>query len=148
MFSAWMALALTTQSPNLKIAPDRGCQVAAPSARFSPHFNKVSLEEIVQLIADVTCRSFILPEIVKGYGEVPGTSPLIDFERKRGPLASISHALRRETLRPENGGPGNPGERLITPSNASVEIAPGIRARPVPCRRIILAADFGAGRDL
>jgi general secretion pathway protein D len=49
------------------------------------------------------------------WGERGTGEPPIDFSHKAGPLASIAMAIRVEENRPENGGPGNPGEHLIAP---------------------------------
>jgi len=39
----------------------------------------------------------------------------IDYSRRPGPLMAMMRALRREEARPENGGPGAPGETVIEP---------------------------------
>ncbi|MBI3185230.1 MAG: type II secretion system secretin GspD [Myxococcales bacterium] len=64
------------------------------------------------------------------YGQVPGYEVAIDFSRKQGPLAKMSHAIRRELQRIEHGGPGVPGEKVIRPGGPS-EPAPA-PAQPAP----------------
>ena len=68
-------------------------------------------------------REKLLEEL---WGEKGQAAPPIDFKHKPGPLAALGRALRHETNRPENGGPGNPGERVVAPrpdSEASVPLA-------------------------
>jgi general secretion pathway protein D len=52
------------------------------------------------------------------YGEVPGADSQINFRRKKGPLAAIDAAIRYEKNRPENGGSGNEGEKVIAPGTS------------------------------
>ncbi len=53
----------------------------------------------------------------QAYGS-PGSLPTaIDFTRKPGPLMAMQHAVQREKQRPENGGSGAPGERLVQPKD-------------------------------
>ncbi len=59
------------------------------------------------------------------YGEVPGYEVAIDFSRKRGPIAKMNEALRKELQKIEHGGPGQPGERVIQPSGVSVPAQTG-----------------------
>ena len=49
------------------------------------------------------------------WGERGTGEPPVDFGHKAGPLATIAMAIRVEENRPENGGPGNPGEHVIAP---------------------------------
>ena len=53
------------------------------------------------------------------YGQVPGYDVAVDFDRKAGPLAKMNQAVLREELKLENGGPGAPGESLVTPQQTS-----------------------------
>jgi general secretion pathway protein D len=53
------------------------------------------------------------------YGATTAYDVAIDFSRKPGPLARMSQLLNKELNRIENGGPGNPGERVIAPSAAT-----------------------------
>ncbi len=70
---AWLGLSLgVAELAPPRVTPSKDCQVASKAARFSPHFNKVALEEMVQVISDLTCRTFILPETVKGRISVVG----------------------------------------------------------------------------
>jgi general secretion pathway protein D len=50
------------------------------------------------------------------YGQVPGYDVAIDFARKPGPVARVAQMIRQEEQKAENGGPGLPGERVITPA--------------------------------
>ena len=50
------------------------------------------------------------------YGQVPGYDVAIDFGRKAGPVARVAQVIRLEEQKIENGGPGVPGERVITPA--------------------------------
>jgi general secretion pathway protein D len=50
------------------------------------------------------------------WGERGAGEPPVDFRHKAGPLAAAAAAIRREQNRPENGGKGNPGERVVTPA--------------------------------
>ncbi len=59
------------------------------------------------------------------YGQVPGYDVAIDFSRKSGPLAKMSQAINREAVKLENGGPGNPGERLFKPVEPAPAPGPG-----------------------
>jgi len=49
------------------------------------------------------------------WGERGTGEPPVDFRHKLGPLAAMAAALRAEENRPENGGPGNPGEHVVAP---------------------------------
>lgn len=42
----------------------------------------------------------------------------MDYSKRPGPLMSMIRALKREEARPENGGPGAPGETVIEPTSA------------------------------
>ena len=59
------------------------------------------------------------------YGQVPGYDVAIDFSRKPGPLARMQSALRKESNKLENGGPGSPGERMIRPTGSTPPPAAG-----------------------
>ena len=72
------------------------------------------------------------------YGQVPGYDVPMDFSRKTGPLGSMHRVVYTESLKAENGGPGAPGERVITPESPG-PVAPFNRplgdsapAEPVP----------------
>ncbi len=58
------------------------------------------------------------------YGQSADIDLGIDFARKRGPVAALGHALDEAAKRPENGGEGLPGERLIVPGLAPQSPAP------------------------
>jgi general secretion pathway protein D len=49
------------------------------------------------------------------YGRSPRYEVDVDFARKAGPFAKMRLAVIEETSRLEYGGPGRPGERVITP---------------------------------
>ena len=49
------------------------------------------------------------------YGASTSYDVAIDFERKSGPLARLAQIINKEMNRLENGGPGAPGEKLISP---------------------------------
>jgi general secretion pathway protein D len=49
------------------------------------------------------------------YGKKPGYEVAIDYARKAGPYTKVHHDVETETLKLENGGPGAPGERSVTP---------------------------------
>src|SRR5262249_59004758 len=42
------------------------CEEVRKKARFGIYFDKVDIEKLVQTVADATCRTFILPENVRG----------------------------------------------------------------------------------
>lgn len=49
------------------------------------------------------------------YGASNAYDVAIDFQRKSGPLARMGQIINKEMNRLENGGPGEPGQRLIQP---------------------------------
>lgn len=49
------------------------------------------------------------------YGEAAEYNPYIDYDKKTGPLGKLVETLGVELMKIENGGPGLPGEKLITP---------------------------------
>jgi general secretion pathway protein D len=49
------------------------------------------------------------------YGASNRYDVAIDFERKPGPLARMGQIINKEMNRLENGGPGEPGQKLIQP---------------------------------
>ena len=53
------------------------------------------------------------------YGQIPDYHVEMDFSRKAGPLGKMTQALERETAKIENGGPGEPGSRVIEPGSIS-----------------------------
>lgn len=53
------------------------------------------------------------------YGQLPGYEVAIDWDRKKGPLGAIEETIYKERQKVENGGPGQPGERVIAPGPVS-----------------------------
>ncbi|OJT16214.1 type II secretion system protein GspD [Archangium sp. Cb G35] len=51
------------------------------------------------------------------YGQVAGYDVPVDFSRKSGPLSRMRRVLATEEQKAENGGPGQPGERILRPSS-------------------------------
>ncbi|MFE8596792.1 type II secretion system secretin GspD [Archangium violaceum] len=51
------------------------------------------------------------------YGQVTGYDVPVDFSRKSGPLSRMRRVLAIEEQKAENGGPGQPGERILRPSS-------------------------------
>lgn len=49
------------------------------------------------------------------YGYAQEYNPYIDYDKKTGPLGRLVGDVNRELTKIENGGPGLPGEQLITP---------------------------------
>jgi len=49
------------------------------------------------------------------YGKQTAYEPPIDYNRKAGPYTKLHRDVAREDQKLENGGPGSPGERAITP---------------------------------
>jgi general secretion pathway protein D len=58
------------------------------------------------------------------YGQVPGYEAAVDFGRKRGPLSEVDKVLRKELMKVQNGGPGLPGEKVLTPAGPTVIVQP------------------------
>jgi general secretion pathway protein D len=52
------------------------------------------------------------------YGRLPKYEVAVDFTRKAGPYSRIRAAVKEESSRLENGGPGGPGEGFVTPPGA------------------------------
>ena len=50
------------------------------------------------------------------YGATSAYDVAIDFQRKSGPLARMGQIINKEMNRLENGGPGEPGQKLIVPA--------------------------------
>jgi general secretion pathway protein D len=49
------------------IAPKKpSCEEQARKGRYNIYFDKVEIEKLVQTVADVTCKTFILPENIRG----------------------------------------------------------------------------------
>src|SRR5690349_18400025 len=48
------------------IRPTPTCEEVRRRARYGIYFDKVDIEKLVQTVADATCRTFILPENVRG----------------------------------------------------------------------------------
>ncbi len=62
------------------------------------------------------------PEFVEMfYGQSTSYDVAIDFSRKAGPLARMTQILNKESAKFENGGSGQPGEKLIAPSKVRVD---------------------------
>jgi general secretion pathway protein D len=53
------------------------------------------------------------------YGQVAGYDVPVDFSRKSGPLGRMRQVVQAEENKPENGGPGGQGERIIRPEGSS-----------------------------
>ncbi|WP_375766562.1 type II secretion system secretin GspD [Archangium gephyra] len=74
------------------------------------------------------------------YGQVAGYDVPVDFSRKSGPLGRMRKVIATEEQKVENGGPGQPGERVLRPggpaAGASQSATPGGEVSP------------GAGRSL
>lgn len=67
------------------------------------------------------------------YGRQPGYVVPIDYERKSGPMTTMLKSIAEEKLKAENGGPGAPGERVITPSERPRSNAAPLEAgEPMP----------------
>jgi general secretion pathway protein D len=53
--------------PGQTIAPHKpSCDESRRKGRYNIYFDKVEIEKLVQTVSDVTCRTFILPENVRG----------------------------------------------------------------------------------
>ncbi|MCI0569930.1 MAG: type II secretion system secretin GspD [Myxococcaceae bacterium] len=52
--------------------PVRSCEEARRRARFGIYFDKVEIEKLIQTVADATCKTFILPENVRGRVSIVG----------------------------------------------------------------------------
>jgi len=48
------------------VTPQKSCEEVRRKARFGVYFDKVELEKLVQTVSDATCKTFILPENVRG----------------------------------------------------------------------------------
>ncbi|MCP3060604.1 type II secretion system secretin GspD [Myxococcus sp. K38C18041901] len=63
---------ITPQAPGAAEEANQGprrtptCEEARRNARYGIYFDKVEIEKLVQTVADATCRTFILPENVRG----------------------------------------------------------------------------------
>lgn len=64
------------------------------------------------------------------YGASTGYDVPIDFARKPGPLARMTQVLNREAAKVENGGAGNPGERVIVPAGSAKPTEPAAPTAP------------------
>jgi len=51
------------------------------------------------------------------YGQVAGYDVPVDFNRKSGPLSRMRRVIATEEQKLENGGPGQPGERVLRPAS-------------------------------
>ncbi len=67
--SALLALSATlafAQAPST-IAPKKpSCEDQRKKGKYNIYFDKVEIEKLVQTVSDVTCRTFILPENIRG----------------------------------------------------------------------------------
>ncbi|PZR08959.1 MAG: type II secretion system protein GspD [Archangium gephyra] len=62
-----VALAQPAPAPGATIAPKKpSCEEQRRKGRYNIYFDKVEIEKLVQTVADVTCRTFILPENIRG----------------------------------------------------------------------------------
>lgn len=62
-----VALAQPAPAPGSTIAPKKpSCEEQRRKGRYNIYFDKVEIEKLVQTVADVTCRTFILPENIRG----------------------------------------------------------------------------------
>lgn len=52
--------------PTQTIKPKHTCEEQRKVGRYNIYFDKVEIEKLVQTVSDVTCRTFILPENVRG----------------------------------------------------------------------------------
>ncbi len=74
------------------------------------------------------------------YGRQPGYQVPIDYARKAGPLAMMFKTLDLEAKKAENGGPGVPGQKVITPRGfnpyappvGSQQTSPASPSAPLP----------------
>ncbi|PTL80430.1 type II secretion system secretin GspD [Vitiosangium sp. GDMCC 1.1324] len=67
------------------------------------------------------------------YGQVPGYDVPVDFSRKSGPLSRMRQVVFTEEQKLENGGPGQPGERVVKPASPSpAPSQPAPRSGEVP----------------
>jgi general secretion pathway protein D len=78
---------------------------------LTPHIIRTpsDLERLLQAKTDE--RKHLLETT---YG-ADSTADPVDYSRRRGPLMAMIHALQREDLKPENGGPGAPDEKVFQP---------------------------------
>jgi general secretion pathway protein D len=54
-------------APGSTIAPKKpSCEQSRRNGRYEIYFDKVEIEKLVQTVSDVTCRTFILPENIRG----------------------------------------------------------------------------------
>ncbi len=54
-------------APGQAIAPRRPtCEESRRKSRYNIYFDKVEIEKLLQTVADVTCRTFILPDNIRG----------------------------------------------------------------------------------
>lgn len=58
------------------------------------------------------------------YGTQPRFEAYVDYSRKAGPYSKLRKDVEVETLKLENGGPGAPGERAISPPGTAEERTP------------------------
>jgi len=78
------------------------------------------------------------------YGTAQDYNPYIDYDKKSGPLARLNKVLDDELIKAENGGPGLPGETLITPESTLVPFSGGAGGAGVESNG---AVDDGATGD-
>jgi general secretion pathway protein D len=46
--------------------PKESCEALRKNARFSAFFERVELDKLVQTVSDATCKTFIVPDNVRG----------------------------------------------------------------------------------
>ena len=54
------------ESGSTGVRPTPSCEEVRRRARYNIYFDKVDIEKLVQTVSDATCRTFILPENVRG----------------------------------------------------------------------------------
>lgn len=59
--------AAAAAAPGATIAPKKpSCEESRRKGRYNIYFDKVEIEKLVQTVSDVTCKTFILPENIRG----------------------------------------------------------------------------------
>ena len=56
----------STTPPPPAPSPTLSCEEIRKKARFNIYFDKVDIDKLVQTVSDATCRTFILPENIRG----------------------------------------------------------------------------------
>jgi general secretion pathway protein D len=61
------AAAAAAPAGGATIAPKKpSCEETRRKGRYNIYFDKVEIEKLVQTVSDVTCKTFILPENIRG----------------------------------------------------------------------------------